>query len=62
MKRIVSLLVFVLLLNGCDDGNLAVENIDFATAPMKSCSTNNIIFKLKEKEALLLEIPKSYFR
>lgn len=61
MKRIVSLLVFVLLLNGCDDGNLAVENIDFATAPMKSCSTNNIIFKLKEKEALLLEIPKSYF-
>ena len=61
MKRVVCLLVFVLLLNGCDDGNLAVENIDFSTAPMESCSTNNIIFKLKDKEALLLEIPKSYF-
>ena len=61
MKRVVCLLVFVLLLNGCDDGNLTVENIDFAKATTESCSTNNIIFKLKDKAALLLEIPKSYF-
>lgn len=61
MKRVVCLLVFVLVLNGCDDGNLTVENIDFSKATTQSCSTNNIIYKLKEKEALLLEIPKSNF-
>lgn len=61
MKRVVSLLVFVLFLNGCDDGDLTMENIDFEDATTQSCSTNDIIYKLKEKEALLLEIPESTF-
>nr|WP_315146686.1 hypothetical protein [uncultured Flavobacterium sp.] len=61
MKRVFSLLIFVLLLNGCDDGDLTLETIDFEDAPTQSCSTNDIIYKLKEKEALLLEIPKSTF-
>jgi hypothetical protein len=61
MKRVFSLLVFVLLLNGCDDGNLTLETIDFEDAATLSCSNNNIIFKLKPSEALLLEIPKTTF-
>ena len=60
MKRVFSLLVFVLLLNGCDDGNLTLETIDFEDAQTQSCS-NNIIYKLKPSEALLLEIPKITF-
>jgi len=61
MKRVLSLLVFVMLLNGCDDGNLVLETINFEDVATQSCSTNNILYKLKEKEALLLEIPKSSF-
>ena len=61
MKRVFSLLIFVLLLNGCDDGDLTLETIDFEDAETKSCSDNNIIYKLKENEALLLEIPKTTF-
>lgn len=61
MKRVVSLLVFVLLLNGCDDGNLTLETINFEDVATQSCSTNSIIYKLKEREALLLEIPKTTF-
>ncbi len=61
MKRIVGLLVLLLLLNGCDDGNLVLETINFEDAITQSCSTNNILYKLKEKEALLLEIPTSSF-
>ena len=61
MKRVLSLLFFILLLNGCDDGNLTLETIDFEDAETKSCSDNNIIYKLKENEALLLEIDKSVF-
>ncbi len=61
MKKVVSLLVFVLLLNSCDDGNLILETINFEDAQTQSCSTNDIIYKLKDKEALLLEIPKTTF-
>lgn len=61
MKRVFSLLFFVLILNGCDDGDLTLETIDFEAATTQSCSDNNIIYKLKESEALLLEIPKTTF-
>ncbi|CAM2888586.1 hypothetical protein [Flavobacterium frigoris] len=61
MKRVLSLLVFVLVLNGCDDGNLIQEDINFENITTQSCTTNDIIFKIKEKEALLLEIPATSF-
>ena len=61
MKRVLSLMIFILLLNGCDDGDLTLETIDFEDAETKSCTDNNIIYKLKENEALLLEIPKTEF-
>ncbi len=61
MKRVFSLLFLVLLLNGCDDGNLTLETIDFKDVATQTCTNNNIIYKLKENEALLLEIPKTIF-
>ena len=61
MKRVVSLLAILMLLNGCDDGNLTQEDITFEDIATQSCSINNIIYKLKEKESLLLEIPKTTF-
>jgi hypothetical protein len=62
MKRFLGLLVLVLLLNGCDDGDLILENIDFEDATTQSCSANNILYRLNEKEALLLEIDKTLFK
>jgi hypothetical protein len=61
MKRVVSLLVLLLLLNGCDDGDLIQEDISFDNVATLSCSTNNIIYKLKDQESLLLEIPETSF-
>jgi hypothetical protein len=61
MKRLLGLLVFTLLLNGCDDGDLTLETISFEDVTTKSCTTKNIIYKLKDKESLLLEIPESSF-
>jgi hypothetical protein len=61
MKKALSLLVLLALLNACDDGNLTQEDISFDKVATQSCSTNHIIYKLKEKEALLLEIPESTF-
>mgnify|MGYP003584029069 FL=1 len=56
MKRVVSLLVFALLLNGCDDGDLIQEDISFEDVATQNCTTNNIIYKLKDTEALILEV------
>jgi hypothetical protein len=61
MRRVVSILAIALLLNSCDDGNLIQEDISFENVATQSCSTNNIIYKLKDREALLLEIPKTSF-
>lgn len=54
-------MIFALFLNGCDDGDLTMEDIDFEDVSTQSCTTNEIIYKLKEREALLLEMPKTDF-
>jgi hypothetical protein len=61
MKRVISLMVFVLIFNACDDGNLTQEDINFEDINTQNCGTNDVIYKLKEKEALLVEIPQSSF-
>lgn len=61
MKRALSLLVLLALFNACDDGNLTQEDISFDKVSIQSCSTNNIIYKLKDQEALIMEIPKTIF-
>ncbi|MEN2400051.1 hypothetical protein GKZ90_0009695 [Flavobacterium sp. MC2016-06] len=62
MKKYASLLLFALLLNGCDDGNLTVDTINFEDVSSASCPTtsttgNTLIYKINEKEALLLQLP-----
>ena len=44
-----------MFLNGCDDGDLIQENIDFDVVTAQKCTTNNIIYKLKDSEALIFE-------
>jgi len=61
MKRFLGILICALAFNSCDDGDAILEDINFDDVNTQSCSTNNILYKLKEKEALLLEIPKSVF-
>ncbi|RKR08374.1 hypothetical protein C8C83_5612 [Flavobacterium sp. 90] len=60
MKKYACLLLFALLLNGCDDGNLTVDSIDFDTVASTNCdTTNTLLYKLKDREALLLQLPPS---
>ena len=61
MKRFLGILICALAFNSCDDGDLILEDINFDDVNTQSCDTNDILYKLKEKEALLLEIPKSVF-
>ena len=56
MKRIIGLVALVLFLNGCDDGELTVETINFDNVPVAKCNINNILYKLNGSEILALEI------
>lgn len=58
MKKIVSLLLFTLILNGCDDGNLSVDSINFDDVQPQSC-TNGIIYKINNNESLLMQLSDS---
>ncbi|UWY26526.1 hypothetical protein [Flavobacterium sp. TR2] len=61
MKKYAALLLFALFLNGCDDGDLTVDEIDFADVKeSQACdpTTNTLIYKLKTQEALLLQMPQ----
>ncbi|WP_163399124.1 hypothetical protein [Flavobacterium fluviatile] len=61
MKKFAYLLLLGLLLNGCDDGDLTVETFDFTDPSIKvqTCTdTYELLYKLKNQESLLLQIPE----
>jgi hypothetical protein len=61
MKRFLGILICAIALSSCDDGDLVVDKIDFTDVTAKSCSENNLIYKLKETEALILNVPVTTF-
>jgi hypothetical protein len=61
MKRFLGVLICIMAFSGCDDGDLVVETIDFSEVATKSCADNNLIYKLKEGEALILNLKEGAF-
>lgn len=61
MKRFFGVLFLSLFLTNCDDGDLILEEINFEDVAISACSTNKILYKLNEKEALILELPEVTF-
>lgn len=57
---------FLLLFSSCDDGDLQIETIDFdSITTVGTCKTVdptaiNVLFKINEDEALILELPTNY--
>lgn len=63
MKKNLSLFVLFLLIVACDDGDLTIETLDFdSIRTVQSCedvspTLENILFKINDKDALILELP-----
>jgi hypothetical protein len=55
MKKFLGILVCLIALHGCDDGDLTIETINFENVQADSCG--EIIYKLNGNEALYLKIP-----
>lgn len=61
MKYILALFVSVLLLTGCDDGDIIVENFDFENETIQKCADANTLYKINNKEALIFITPETKF-
>jgi hypothetical protein len=61
MKRILGILSLLLFITGCDDGDLTVDVIDFSEVTAQKCPLKDVIYKIKDSEMLLLEIPATTF-
>ena len=61
MKKLIVLVASVFMLQACDDGDITLESFNFDTATIQNCTDNNLVFKINDKELLLLSIPESSF-
>lgn len=62
MRKYASLLLLALLLNGCDDGDITVNQIDFESITGQNCTAENLlVYKLKSQESLLLQVGADTF-
>lgn len=55
MKRFLGLLFLILIFNGCDDGNVMVQNISFENIP-NSSNCGDIVFKINANEVMIIKI------
>ena len=63
MKRFIGILCCAIAFSACDDGDLIVDTIDFDEVATSTCGeANNLLFKLKDGESLILNVPEDTFK
>ncbi|MBF4473599.1 hypothetical protein [Flavobacterium sp. HJJ] len=62
MKRFIGILCCAIAFSACDDGDLVVDTINFDEITTSTCAENNLLFKLKGAESLILNIPAETFK
>lgn len=61
MRYFWIILISQFLLFSCDDGEIIEETFDFADASIQKCSSANVLYKVSNREALVLSTPESSF-
>jgi len=61
MKYFLSLLVSFFVLTGCDDGDIIEETFNFENATLQKCTSSNVLYKISDNEALILNTPETTF-
>lgn len=63
MKRFIGILCCAIAFSACDDGDLVVDTINFDEITTSTCGdANNLLFKLKDSESLILNVPAENFK
>lgn len=61
MKHFIIALLSLFLLTTCDDGNIIVEKFKFENATLQKCSESNLLYKINDAEALILNTSENNF-
>lgn len=61
MKNIIGLFALLLILTGCDDGDMTFKSFNFDTGTVQSCTDNGVLYKVQGNEALLLQTAATTF-
>ena len=56
MKKIIVLLLVLISLSSCDDGELTLESFNFEGQSIQKCDDNLLLFKTKNDELLLISL------
>ncbi|NHN24362.1 hypothetical protein FIA58_001630 [Flavobacterium jejuense] len=61
MKKILVLLLAIVTISSCDDGDITLESFNFEDQEIQECTDNNLIFKTKNEELLLISLTDEQF-
>lgn len=61
MKKIFFSFLIVFTLFSCDDGDITLHSLDFSSQSVQECSDKFIIYKMKNNELILIQLPESTF-
>ncbi|MGQ2983784.1 hypothetical protein [Flavobacterium sp.] len=56
MKKIFGLIAALILVMGCDDGEMSFNSFDFSAGTPSLCSQSNIYYKINGSEVLLIDL------
>jgi hypothetical protein len=62
MKQFIGILCCAIAFSACDDGDLVVDTINFDAVVTTTCPKNDLLFKLKGGESLILNLPATTFK
>lgn len=62
MKRILGLIGLLMLVFGCDDGDLSITAFNLPVQNLSKCSDNTFIYNANGNEVMMLDIPLSEFK
>ncbi len=61
MKKVFGLIIALLLVTSCDDGEITLQSFDFENQAIQKCSDKTILLKTKNDELLLISLPEATF-
>lgn len=56
MKKILFSITLLLILSGCDDGDVTIQNINFEDIQPEKCQETNLLYKINNTDALLFNV------
>lgn len=61
MKYFWTVLLSLMIITSCDDGDIIEDTFNFESVTIQKCSNSNVLYKINDKESLIFSAPETYF-